>query len=131
MGVGVRQRLTGVVAGGGIVVWETDVLNPPSAALHCPPHTSWLLFLKSGRVRQLRLIPPLRGRQLTLQKSPASELLGFRRIACVICSPMREVSRTTPRTPSTFVLILGARQGGGSWRPVALRLRAAGHWVLT
>ncbi len=45
MGVGVRQRLTGVVACDGIAVCETDVLNTPSTALHCPPHTSWLLFL--------------------------------------------------------------------------------------
>lgn len=31
----------------------------------------------------------------------------------------------------TFVLITGAWHGGWAWRPVAQRLREAGHWVLT
>lgn len=33
--------------------------------------------------------------------------------------------------PETFVLITGAWHGGWAWRPVAQRLRAAGHRVLT
>src|ERR1700710_2641085 len=33
--------------------------------------------------------------------------------------------------PETFVLVAGAWHGGWTWRPVAERLRAAGHRVLT
>lgn len=76
MGVGVRQRPTSLTASGDIVVWEIAVPNSPSAALHGPPHTSWLLLLQCGRVRHLRLVPPLPGRESTLQEAPANELLG-------------------------------------------------------
>ena len=37
----------------------------------------------------------------------------------------------TSDTSTTFVLVPGAWQGGWSWRPVARRLRAAGHDVVT
>ncbi|TDD51618.1 sigma-70 family RNA polymerase sigma factor [Kribbella antibiotica] len=57
---GVRQRLRNVVASRGIVIWETDLLNPPDNPDHCPPESSWLMTLKQGRVQSLRLFHPAR-----------------------------------------------------------------------
>src|SRR5262249_37420074 len=43
---------------------------------------------------------------------------------------LRRQSRRSNRRPmSTYVLIHGAYQGGWVWKPVATRLRAAGHTV--
>lgn len=51
---GVRQRLVDVVASRDIAIWDIDVLNPAADPAHCPPRTSWLLFLDGGRVRRFR-----------------------------------------------------------------------------
>lgn len=54
-GAGVGQRLTRVVASRQLVVWETEVLNPPDDPFHCPAGTVWLLRMDEGQVRHLRL----------------------------------------------------------------------------
>jgi RNA polymerase sigma-70 factor (ECF subfamily) len=52
---GVRHRLADAVASRDILVWRTDMINPPEDPFHCPPQAIWLLFLDEGRVRQFRL----------------------------------------------------------------------------
>ncbi|MFF3439811.1 RNA polymerase sigma factor [Streptosporangium sp. NPDC002721] len=52
---GVRQSLTNVVAGREVVIWETDLKNPPEDPFHCPPAAAWVQFLEAGRVRRFRL----------------------------------------------------------------------------
>jgi len=52
---GVRQRLAGVVASRQIVIWETEILNPPDDPQHCPAGSAWLMWLDTGRVKRLRL----------------------------------------------------------------------------
>lgn len=52
---GVHQRLTNVVAGREVVIWETDLVNPPDDPFHCPPAAVWVQFLEAGRVRRFRL----------------------------------------------------------------------------
>jgi RNA polymerase sigma factor (sigma-70 family) len=54
-GAGVGQRLTGVVASRQIVIWETELLNPPDDPYHCPAGAAWLMWFDSGRVSRLRL----------------------------------------------------------------------------
>jgi RNA polymerase sigma-70 factor (ECF subfamily) len=54
-GAGVEQRLTTVVASRQIVIWETEVLNPPEDPHHCPAGSAWLMGLDAGRVSRLRL----------------------------------------------------------------------------
>jgi RNA polymerase sigma-70 factor, ECF subfamily len=54
-GAGVEQRLTTVVASRQIVIWETEVLNPPEDPHHCPAGSAWLMRLDAGRVSRLRL----------------------------------------------------------------------------
>jgi RNA polymerase sigma-70 factor (ECF subfamily) len=53
---GVTYRLTNVVAGPDITVWEHEFINPPDDPDHCPPAGTWLLREKAGRVRTARLI---------------------------------------------------------------------------
>jgi pimeloyl-ACP methyl ester carboxylesterase len=50
-------------------------------------------------------------------------------MSCVTLMTLFTVERRYP--VETFVLITGAWHGGWAWRPVATRLRAAGHRVLT
>lgn len=54
-GAGVQQRLTTVVASRQIVIWETELLNPPDDPYHCPAGSAWLMWLDAGRVSRLRL----------------------------------------------------------------------------
>ncbi|GAA0615067.1 sigma-70 family RNA polymerase sigma factor [Kribbella sandramycini] len=55
LAAGVRQRLRHVVASRDIVIWETDLINPPDDPEHCPPASSWLMTLKGGLIQSLRL----------------------------------------------------------------------------
>ncbi|MGK5739389.1 RNA polymerase sigma factor [Micromonospora sp. URMC 103] len=58
LGAGVRQRLRNVVASGNVVIWETDLVNPPDDPEHCPPRALWLQVLREGRLRRLTLFHP-------------------------------------------------------------------------
>jgi RNA polymerase sigma-70 factor, ECF subfamily len=53
---GVRVRLTNVVAGSDITVWETDFLNPADKPFHCPPAGVWLYRWDAGRIDRFRLL---------------------------------------------------------------------------
>ncbi|MEU7875963.1 sigma-70 family RNA polymerase sigma factor [Dactylosporangium sp. NPDC049140] len=53
---GVTARLTGLVAGPGITIWENAFVNPPDDPDHCPPGATWLLREKDGVVQEVRLI---------------------------------------------------------------------------
>jgi len=44
-----------VVASRQIVIWETEILNPPEDPYHCPAGSAWLMRFDVGRVSQLRL----------------------------------------------------------------------------
>lgn len=55
---GVRHRLADVVASREILVWRTDLINPPEHPYHCPPQAIWLLFLEDERIRRFRLFHP-------------------------------------------------------------------------
>jgi RNA polymerase sigma factor (sigma-70 family) len=55
---GVGQRITGVVAGRDVTIWEADLLSPPDDPTHCPPSVVWLQILREGRVHRLRLYHP-------------------------------------------------------------------------
>ncbi|PSM39043.1 sigma-70 family RNA polymerase sigma factor [Streptomyces dioscori] len=52
---GVRHRLTNVVAGRDLAVWEFTLKSPPEDPLHCPPGGAWVLHLRSGWVERARL----------------------------------------------------------------------------
>jgi RNA polymerase sigma-70 factor (ECF subfamily) len=52
---GVRHRLTQVVASRDILIWHTDITNPPHDPSHCPPESVWLLSLSDGLVSRFRL----------------------------------------------------------------------------
>ncbi len=54
-GAGVVQRLPTVVASRQIVIWETEVLNPPQDPYHCPAGSAWVMWFNAGRVSRLRL----------------------------------------------------------------------------
>ncbi|WP_424216296.1 RNA polymerase sigma factor (plasmid) [Streptomyces sp. BI20] len=54
---GVRQHVRHVVAGRDIAVWEMDVTHDGAAHV-CPPHLSWLMFRRGGRVERLRVVFP-------------------------------------------------------------------------
>lgn len=53
---GVTYRLTGLVAGDGVTVWEHEFVNPPDDPEHCPPAGTWLLREREGRVSEVRLL---------------------------------------------------------------------------
>ncbi|GIJ48398.1 DNA-directed RNA polymerase sigma-70 factor [Virgisporangium aliadipatigenens] len=53
---GVTYRVTGVVVGPDVTVWENDFVNPPEDPEHCPPAATWLLRERDGLVRDVRLI---------------------------------------------------------------------------
>ncbi len=55
---GVRQRLVNVVAGPGVLIWETDLISPPDNPDHCPPGAVWLHKLHEGRVSTMTLFHP-------------------------------------------------------------------------
>ncbi|NMO56876.1 sigma-70 family RNA polymerase sigma factor [Actinoplanes sp. TBRC 11911] len=55
---GVRQRLLHVVASPDVLIWETEMLNPPDKPFHCPPNAVWLHKMQSGRVRKMKLFHP-------------------------------------------------------------------------
>ncbi|MFB9831279.1 RNA polymerase sigma factor [Actinoallomurus acaciae] len=52
---GVRYRLTNVVAGPGLTIWENQFVNPPEDPDHCPPAITWLLKEAEGRIQSVRL----------------------------------------------------------------------------
>jgi RNA polymerase sigma factor (sigma-70 family) len=54
-GAGVVQRLPTVVASRQIVIWETEILNPPEDPHHCPAGSAWVMWFDAGRVSRLRL----------------------------------------------------------------------------
>jgi RNA polymerase sigma factor (sigma-70 family) len=53
---GVRHKITGVLAGTGITIWENAFINPPEDPHHCPPGATWLFREKNGLVREVRLL---------------------------------------------------------------------------
>jgi RNA polymerase sigma factor (sigma-70 family) len=53
---GVRYRVTNVVAGPGLTIWENQFVNPPENPDHCPPALTWLLKESEGRIQSVRLI---------------------------------------------------------------------------
>jgi RNA polymerase sigma-70 factor (ECF subfamily) len=53
---GVTARVTDVVAGSGITIWENDFINPPEDPFHCPPGGTWLLREKDGLVSEARFL---------------------------------------------------------------------------
>jgi RNA polymerase sigma-70 factor (ECF subfamily) len=53
---GVTYRLTGVVAGDGVTIWENEFVNPPDNPDHCPPAATWLLREKRRQVCEVRLL---------------------------------------------------------------------------
>jgi RNA polymerase sigma-70 factor (ECF subfamily) len=59
---GVRQRLSNVVAGRDIVIWEAELLSPPDDPFHCPPSVTWVQFFRQQRVGRLVLVHPRRRR---------------------------------------------------------------------
>ncbi len=58
VGDGVRFRLANVVAGKDVLIWETDLTNPPEDPSHCPPSAVWVHFLEQGRTGRTRLYHP-------------------------------------------------------------------------
>jgi RNA polymerase sigma-70 factor (ECF subfamily) len=55
---GVRFRLTNVVAGDDLAIWESDLLSPPEDPNHCPPGVLWVMQLDEGRVERARIMHP-------------------------------------------------------------------------
>lgn len=53
---GVRHRLRDVVAGGGIALWDIELVSPSEAPLRCPPGAVWVLGFDDGRVRGARML---------------------------------------------------------------------------
>jgi RNA polymerase sigma-70 factor (ECF subfamily) len=56
LGAGVRMRLSNVVAGSEIAIWETDLINPADDPDHCPPAAVWIHQLRGDRVSRFRLL---------------------------------------------------------------------------
>ena len=54
LATGVRQRLTDVVAGPDVVIWETALTSPG----HCPPAAVWVHRLAGGRTSRMTLFHP-------------------------------------------------------------------------
>jgi RNA polymerase sigma factor (sigma-70 family) len=54
-GAGVVQRLPTVVASRQVVIWETEVINPPENPHHCPAGSAWVMSSDAGRISRLRL----------------------------------------------------------------------------
>jgi RNA polymerase sigma-70 factor (ECF subfamily) len=60
--LGIRQRLVSAVPSRDLTIWEMDITNPPDHPGHCPAGVIWLLSLRAGRIRRLRLFHPRRMR---------------------------------------------------------------------
>ena len=58
LSAGVRHRIANAVVGRDVVIWESDLINPPEDPFHCPPGVVWALFLVDGRVDRIRLFHP-------------------------------------------------------------------------
>lgn len=58
---GVRPRLRDVVAGGGIALWDIELVSPPEDPLHCPPGAVWVLGVADGQVHGARMLHRPRG----------------------------------------------------------------------
>jgi RNA polymerase sigma-70 factor (ECF subfamily) len=53
IGLGVRARIVGLVAGRDLTILELDFANPAWASDHCPPRSTFVHRLSSGRSRRL------------------------------------------------------------------------------
>lgn len=53
---GVDHRLSNVVVGRDVMIWESDLVNPPWDPWHCPPSAAWVQSLRDGRVDRLRIV---------------------------------------------------------------------------
>ena len=53
IGLGVQARIVGLSAGRDVTVLEIDFVNPTWASDHCPPRSTFVHHLSSGRSRQL------------------------------------------------------------------------------
>lgn len=51
--LGVRADIVGIVAGADVTVLEIDFVNPTWASDHCPPRSTFVHHLSSGRSRRL------------------------------------------------------------------------------
>ena len=56
MADGVRHRLLDVVAGGGVALWDMELVNPPGDPFHCPPGAVWVLGFDGDQVRSARML---------------------------------------------------------------------------
>lgn len=56
LAAGVRFRLTNVVGGSDVAIWETALINPDHDPLHCPPAAVWVQQMRDGRVTRLRIL---------------------------------------------------------------------------
>ena len=56
VGAGVGLRLRAAVGSRGLMLWETDFLNPPDDPAHCPPAVAWLHTVRGDRTQQLRMV---------------------------------------------------------------------------
>jgi RNA polymerase sigma-70 factor (ECF subfamily) len=56
LAAGVRMRLSNVVAGSDIAIWETDLISPADDPDHCPPAAVWIHQLRGDRVSRFRLL---------------------------------------------------------------------------
>jgi RNA polymerase sigma-70 factor (ECF subfamily) len=55
---GIRQRLVRTVASRDLTIWANEVISPPEDPDHCPPAVVWMLSVRDGRIRRLRLFFP-------------------------------------------------------------------------
>jgi RNA polymerase sigma factor (sigma-70 family) len=62
VGDGVVFRVADVTVGGDIVIWKTDLENPPDDPFHCPPDALWVHSLRADRTVRLRIFHPNRRR---------------------------------------------------------------------
>jgi hypothetical protein len=51
--LGVRAKIIGTWAASDLTVLEIDFLNPPSAANHCPPRSTFVHHLADRRSKRL------------------------------------------------------------------------------
>ncbi len=56
---GVEQKLTQVVAGSHLTIWECDLQSPPWDPSHCPPAVLWMLTHQGTQVDEIRLFHPV------------------------------------------------------------------------
>ncbi|GLY99671.1 sigma-70 family RNA polymerase sigma factor [Actinoplanes sp. NBRC 103695] len=53
---GIGHRLSNVVAGRDVIIWENELFNPPWDPWHCPPGVAWVQSLRGGRTDRLRIV---------------------------------------------------------------------------